>query len=267
MKMNGGNKAKSEKLWRLVEEFYTAKAEFVKMYDSYTEKVLRFSGDRGVPREDLRLNAEEISELLDLKALETLRDGYLFDLKNLTHELFRNDDNTDEMDRYCSDIFHEMSILKEVHYTVKTYAPAYRDQEEIGKIIDEAHISFPLKLNRIRTLFRKALVRIEEILKKENRERVLIRSVYLFGDKVFSPVYDKGVVGFYEVIYEGGPAEGYLEAARSFFEANYYDIALDALEKALSHDAGKNGVLKKKIEEMEGKLAPYANSAAAKNGV
>ena len=68
--------------------------------------------------------------MLEFKSLESLRDDYIQELKDLCHDVFRTADRTDPLDRYVSDIFHEVSILKEEHYTVKTYAPQYeRDSD------------------------------------------------------------------------------------------------------------------------------------------
>ena len=172
-------------IWTIVELYYRAHAIFRQQYDRYEERVLHYSNKLGLHRLDLRLNPEDVAGLLDLKAMERLRDGYLRELKDLCHQVFRGQDRTDLLDRYVSDIFHEISILKEEHYNVKTYAPQYeRDaaEVELKYILDEAHWLFPQKLNQIRFLFGKAQARMEELLPTFRKIKIFIRSLYLYRD-------------------------------------------------------------------------------------
>jgi hypothetical protein len=259
-----------EKFWHMTEMFFAAAATFKEIFDSYEDKVLKFARARGVDRKVLRLTADEVSTLFDLPALEKLRNGLLYDLKDTAHELFRTPNATDELDRYLSDIFHETSILKEQHYTVKTYAASYEDKEEAVKILDEAHENFPVKLNQMRTLFQKATQRLQEILVRENRQRILTRSLYMHGEKMLKPLYPEGLVSLYRIMYPGGgSAEGYLTAAKDFFNANFYDIASDALSKARSCLAVSDMAAKEKnrlnleMEALATQLEPYQQAQAA----
>ncbi len=224
-------------LWFLVEEFYTSRIIFNEIYERYERMVLKYARERGVDRKVLRLNAVEVSGLLNFKELEDLRNNHLFPLKNLSHALFRGADSTDKFDRYLSDVYHEISILKEEQYKVRAYAPEYeraQEQEELDTILAEVHEFFPQKVHHIHNLFRKAQGRLEEILPAHSRERVLIRSLYLYGGDLLAAVYAGGLDDLYAVIYPvGGAAEAYMEVARSFLESGFADEGREALRKVI----------------------------------
>jgi len=232
-------------IWTIVELFYRSHASFREQYDRYEERVLHYSNKMGLHRLDLRLNPEDLAELLDLKALERLRDGYLYELKDLCHDVFRGQDRTDLLDRYVSDIFHEISILKEEHYNVKTYAPQYaRDaaEVELKYILDEAHGLFPQKLNQIRFLFGKAQARMEELLSSFRKIKILIRSLYLNRDDFCREAYEDGIRQFYRHMYpEGGPLEGFFEVGQSFHGSGFHAQALEAFRFAEAEFAGVRG--------------------------
>ncbi|HLU48906.1 MAG TPA: hypothetical protein VK116_12515, partial [Planctomycetota bacterium] len=145
--------------WRIIRLFYESLEEFSIQHKAYDERVLELARERRTPRESLRLTADLLGSLLDFKALERLRDGSLFELKDLCHHVFRTKSETDPLDRFISDIFHEISILKEEHYTVKFYAPMHEraaDREFLEIILDEAHEIFPKKMLHAATLFARA---------------------------------------------------------------------------------------------------------------
>jgi len=232
---------RGQNIWTIVELYYRSHAIFLDQFNRYEERVLHYSNKLGMNRLDLRLNPEDLAGLLDLKALERLRDGYLYQLKDLCHQVFRGQDRTDLLDRYVSDIFHEMSILKEEHYNVKTYAPQYaRDaaEVELKYILDEAHGLFPQKLNQIRFLFGKAQARMEDLLQSFRKIRIFIRSLYLFRDDFISHAYEGGLRQFYRFMYaDGGPLLGYFEAGRSFADSGFHSLALEAFRSAESEFA------------------------------
>jgi hypothetical protein len=64
---------------------------------------------------------------------------------------------------------------------------------------------------------------VEELLPAWSRDRVVVRSAYLFGERVARGVYDEGGrAGLYLRMYpDGGAAEGYLEAGRSFHASGF----------------------------------------------
>lgn len=222
-------------IWTIFELFYRSHQVFREQFDDYERRVLEHSRRTGIPRADLRLNSTELANLLNLKSLERLRDGYLHKLKDLCHLVFRGHDRTDLLDRYVSDIFHEISILKEEHYNVKTYAPLYEKdaaEVELRHILHEAHEIFPQALTHIRYLFGRAQARIEEHLPSFTRIRLFIRSLYLHRDDFVSAAYPEGLERFYSLMYPLGPLEGYYEVGLSFYLSGFFAEALAAFRSA-----------------------------------
>lgn len=224
-----------ERLWDVVAEFFTAKRLFAEQYQQYEVTVLAVAKEQGLDRKDLRLTAKAVSKLLDFKKLDHLCEDHLFALKELSHQLFRQPGETDMFDRYVSNIFHEISILKEEHYEVKKYGLAFKkakEGDEYNQIMDEVHEYFPKRIHRAYNLFQKAQRRICELLPEFRSSRVFIRSLYLFGREALEGAYDGTLEEFYSHLYPGGVAEGYLEVARSFFASGFQDLAEQALSRA-----------------------------------
>jgi hypothetical protein len=223
--------------WSILKLFYQAVITFRQQYDQYEEKVLAYARESGIHREALRLNSAELAGLLDFKNLERLRDGWIHELKDLCHVVFRSQDRTDPLDRYISDIFHEISILKEEHYNVKTYAPLYeRDAAkiELQYILDEAHTIFPQKLRHILYLFGKAQERMEQHLPSFRFLPIVIRSLYLHRNDFVREAYPGGLREFYGLMYPGGPLEGFFQVGLSFYHSGFFPEALEAFAMALA---------------------------------
>jgi hypothetical protein len=225
------------RIWTIVQLFYRCHSVFGEQFESYEKKVLNLSRQMGIDRSKLRLNSADLGGLLDFKNLERIRDAYLHELKDLCHLVFRGQDRTDLLDRYVADIFHEISILKEEHYNVKTYAPLYEKdaaEVELKHILDEAHTLFPHKLRHIRYLFGRAQARLEEHLGSFRNIGLFIRSLYLHRADFIAEAYPAGLEQFYRFMYPLGPCEGYYEVGRSFYHAGFGHEALEALRLALA---------------------------------
>ncbi|MBI4577347.1 MAG: hypothetical protein HY722_13895 [Planctomycetes bacterium] len=229
----------SDHFWFLFQEFFRSRGKFASIHAAYEGEVLRFARERGVDRKDLRLDVDEVSRLLDFRELERLRNRHMFPLKEIAHGLFRGQGTTDVLDRYLSDIFHEVSILKEEQYKAKDTAPGYRgihDQEEVENILAEVHEAFPQKVHHISSLFGKAQERIEALLPLHAHDKVFCRSLYLHGPALLRKAYPRGVEDVYRILYPaGGPGEGYLVVGQSFLEAGFLDQAREALTRALEY--------------------------------
>jgi len=260
------------RIWDLVARFFAAKSTFRSQRENYERIVGNYAKKRSVDRRDLHLTTHEIAGLLDFKALEDLRDNHLWELKQMSHSIFRTDDKTDIFDKYISDIYHEVSILKEEHYTVMTYAPAYEeglhlDLAERDKILEEVHQLFPRKMEQIRSLFVKAYSRLQELLKLFLDERIFVRSLYLFGNDVLGKAGEGDIAALYEKIYpKGGAVQGYLKVAQSFHESGFYENAEEALKKAKSalRKSKLPDTEKKKKREEINQLAKLTIAALAK---
>lgn len=227
-------------IWDLLQTFFKARALFMEIYEAYEARVLRHAKEGGVAREDLRLDAKGVSALLDLKKVGELRERYLLSLKEIAHDLFRSEEATDIFDRYVHDVFHEISILKEEHLKVFTFAPEYghlkgEEDEEYQVVLDEVHQLFPHKVHHVHALFGKAKTRLEQILPGYGEDRVLMRSIYLFGEELLGDAYDGGLEGFYKYLYPDlGAVEGYFQVGKSFLESRFLDKAKEALLKCIA---------------------------------
>ncbi len=225
--------------WDLLSLFFEAQRSFQETYETYETKVLQYAEERGVDRRFLRLTAEEVAGLLDFKKLEQLRNDQLSALKSISHAIFRSEGQTDPLDRYIAQIYHELSILKEEQYKVSTFAPEYRksaEQQAYELILDEVHEAFPRQVHLIYDLFKKAQARIEDLLRHAPfaRDKVTLRSIYLFGDEVFRGFYPNGTEDVFAIMFpKGGAVEGYLTVAKSFIESGFREHAIEALEAAL----------------------------------
>ena len=253
--MNGTSGA--EETWELVENFFRAREVFEQQYQRYERLIKKYTKQSRVGREKLRLSAEKASELLDSKALEELRDNYLQRLREVSHHIFRKGDTIELFDKYVSDLYHETSILKEEHYAVKMLATLYekgeqKDLLERDKILDEAYDFFPRKMRQIRNLFLKAQEQIELLTKGWNKEKVLVRSLYLFGDELLYNLYKRGLEGLYSVMYpHGGALEGYLVTAESFASSSFGEQAVESLKRA------KKALKETKLSVSEAKQVRY----------
>ena len=250
-------------MWRIVERFYRSRFHFLRIHDRYEDLVAEYVEKLGTPRNQIRLQPRELSQLLSYKELEVLRDEFVEPLKDACHALFRTRDSTEFLDRIVNDIFHELSILKEEHYNVLTYdasivdgpgpeepAPAPPEPpaengaggddvsrtggkpggllaQEQRAVLDEVHDVFPQKVHRLAHLYEVALRRLERILPNHRDDEVLIRCIFLHRDRFVARSYDKGLIRFYELMYgESQAYEGFRAVGDSFYHAGFYDEAI-----------------------------------------
>ncbi|MHC5019827.1 MAG: hypothetical protein ACYTGX_06885 [Planctomycetota bacterium] len=234
--MYSRNPTETRLIFDVVEKFFTAATLFHSQFEMYESKVAAYVQERGLARTELRLTSSEVASLFDFKALEQLRDRRLFPLKELSHELFRRDAHTDPFDRYVSDLFHELSILKEEHYTVQTYGPAYEeaeDTEEWSAMLDEVHEFFPRRLRVIRRLFQKAQARLLSLLPDFRNNGVLLRSLMMYGQELVSGVLPGGLTELLNAMCPDiGAAGAYCESARRFLQAGFETWAGRCLDRA-----------------------------------
>jgi hypothetical protein len=233
--------------WRIIHLFYRAFGEFARQHAAYDAEVERLAAERGIARENLRLQASELGNLFDFKSFEVLRDQTLFELKNLCHQVFRGQNATDPLDRFVSDIFHEISILKEEHYTVKMYATAYQeaqDVEPLQSILDDAHEIFPRKVQQVDRLFLRAREVMERYLASFAKYPIVLRSLFLERHGFVAAAYADGVREFFRWMYPCGPIEGFYRVARSFEGGGFigearegYGLAIREREDAIEYVA------------------------------
>jgi len=222
-------------LWDLTEAFFQAQADYRELYLLYETQVLAHAEEQSVDRRRLRLDATEVSKLVDFGRLQSLRSGALSRTKGVSHSLFRSKSRTHKFDRFVSEIFHELSILREEQFKVSTFAEEYRRENELGfyeSILDEVHEDFPRRVHHIHELFKRAQRHLEGVLRAHRLDPVYLRSFYLFGDQLLRDAYPDGAHGHAWAVFDRGPAEAYFLAARSFARKGFKDDALAALARA-----------------------------------
>lgn len=232
-------------IWRIVERFYRSRSHFLRIHDRYEELVAGYVERLGMPRETIRLQPRELSQLLSYKELEVLRDEYVLPLKDACHALFRTRDTTEFLDRVVNDIFHELSILKEEHYNVLTYdahlpegdpgtdiRPGKALAREQQAVLDEVHDVFPQKVHRLHHLYEVALRSLERLFPKYRDDIVLIRSLFLHRDRFVARAYDRGLLHFYELMYgEDAIFEGFRAVGDSFFHSGFHELSILCYEQ------------------------------------
>jgi hypothetical protein len=220
-------------VWDFLTAFFASRRGFLSVYVRYEERVLRAAREAGVHRDDLVLGPADLARLFYPRRLRHLRDRRLGPLRGLAHALFRDAGIAEPLDTMCSHAFHELSILMEEHESVVRFQHL-SDPRRYEQMFEEVRGYYPVRLRRIRRLFADGLRRLEELLPTWSRDRVVVRSVYLFGEKVLKGAYEDGLDRLYSHMYPAaGAAEGYLEAARSFLLSRFSLQAGEAASKAL----------------------------------
>jgi hypothetical protein len=222
-----------ERRWMLLRSFYRSYSSFHALFDEYERRVLAFTTKYRLDRKELKLRPEELLSLFDSHALLALRDGDLASLREISHKLFRRE-RPDPFDSHVSNIYHEVSILKEEEWTLREQA-ADEDPKEYERYYREVNIYYPKRLRHVRNLYEKARKRLEKLLPAMSRETIVVRSAYLFGGDLFRDVYDGGLEEFYRHLYpDAGALAGYTVAADSFYDGGFGREAAEAYEKALA---------------------------------
>jgi hypothetical protein len=219
--------------WELLRNFFRSRSAFLTLFDQYELRVAEFEEQLKTDRTKLKLPADQLQSLLDFKSLEELRDRVILRLKETAHELFRTPDSTDLLDHYISNIYHEISILKEEHYTLKEEF-VQMDQREYDLFFREVAEFYPKRLRHVKNLYRKALRRLEELLPEMANERIVVRSLYLFGDELLAEGYSGGLRGLYAKMYPDlGDVGGFAMAGRSFLKSGFEKEAREAYTLAI----------------------------------
>ncbi len=208
-------------LWDFFVQFIGAKREFEGIDQHYNERVIQAAAERGVDREVLHLPPKKLFDLFNLKRLEHLRDRRLRPLRLMAREIFGEDGDLGLMGAYCSHIFHEVSILSREHRSVGRFV-RFDDPERYMTLFNEVSGNYPARLGRTRRFFGHAAKRMDELLAQWAEQRVVVRSAFLFGDRLGRRAYGSGRDGLYTRMYpEGGAFRGYFEAARSFAKSGF----------------------------------------------
>lgn len=257
-----------ERRWLLLRSFYQSYRSFHALFDQYERRVGAFAERYRIDRRDLKLPPEELATLFDTHALTALRDGDLASLREMSHRLFRTGGAPDRFDVHVSGIYHEVSLLKEEHWTIREGAMD-ADSAEYERYYREVNVYYPKRLRHVRNLYGKARRRLEQILPAMGRQRIMVRSMYLFGERLVNGVYDGGLDELYGFVYPGGGAvTGYSLAGDSFDESGFRDEAVRAYDRAIAAADRLAGTLEddgavRAIEEKRAALVARREAAAA----
>ncbi|NUN51799.1 MAG: hypothetical protein HUU06_03290, partial [Planctomycetaceae bacterium] len=233
--------APEERRWLLLRTFYSSWKRFRVLFEEYERRVDEFSQRYKTVRASLRLAPDDLSTLLDFKALEDLRDREVSLLREISHDLFRSPDATDRFDHCVSIIYHELSALKEEHYTLRE--EFVREQRiEYDHFYREVNEYYPKRLRHLRNLYTKADRRLRQLLPAMADDRVVVRSLYLFGRELLEGVLPGGVEEVYRSMYPGGEAEGCAAAGDSFRESGFLADAAEAYGRCLAVEEGPERV-------------------------
>ncbi len=226
--------APEERRWLLLRSFFSSWKRFLLLFEDYERRVGEFSGRYKTERSKLRLGPEDLATLIEFRALEDLRDREVSLLREISHDLFRSADATDRFDHLVSIIYHELSALKEEHYTLREEF-VREEGIEYDQFYREVNEYYPKRLRHIRNLYEKAERRLREVLPGMAGDRVVVRSVYLFGPELVRGAYPAGVADLYGAMYpSGGAVEGYAAAAASFLLSGFPEEAAEAYGKCLA---------------------------------
>jgi hypothetical protein len=221
-------------LWDFFATFVDARHAFRRLRRRYERRVLDAAAERNVARENLVLPPAQLWRLFDLARLEDLRDRRLEPLRRQSEAIFGERGDEGLMDAFCGHVYHELAILCEEHRSVGRFVRIH-DPGRYRELFQEVSGYYPTRLKRIRRFFAKGLERLEELLPAWARHRVVVRSAYLFGERLGQSAWREGRDGLYARMYPQGRApKGLLEAARSFHAAGFDDQARGAAAEALA---------------------------------
>jgi hypothetical protein len=212
-------------VWTILEHHYRARAEFGKIYKTYENRVQRLVKERKTPRDELKLNPPETKDLFDTWRLQALIQKHIQPLRAASHAYFRYNDVAEPFDSNVSRIYHELSILKEEHLSVRDF-PATGGAREFARLFREVSEYYPQRLRRVRDLFNRSQKRLDALLPGFADDTIVLRSVFLFREELWPDNTNAGLTRFLGKMFEEkGAARGYLRVARSFFRAGFYEEA------------------------------------------
>lgn len=208
--------------WAIIEHHYRARRSFMKIFKMYEARVSALVKERHTARDRIRLTAAETRLLFDTPQLEALLRDELEPLRRASHAYFRDSDIAEPYDSKVSRIYHELSILKEEHLSVRDW-PKDGGSREFARLFREVSDYYPQRLRRVRDLFQRTTKRLEILLPRFADNPVVLRSAFLFRDELWPDQTRSNFVRFLSHMFEAkGAVHGFLVIARSFFRAAFF---------------------------------------------
>ena len=223
--------------WRVLETHYLSRQAFLSIFRAYETRVAKLVDELGVAREDIKLNPDETRLLFDTDPLNDLIARHVQPLRERSHAYFRDHDVAEPFDSEVSQIYHELSILREEHLSVRDFP--HTGGRTFARLFQEVSKYYPQRLRRVRDLFTRAQRRLEELLPGFKDDPIVLRSAFLFREELWPENPRSGIVRFLGKMYvDEGVAHGFLCIARSFFKGGFYNHAMDAARMGVAA-AGK----------------------------
>lgn len=223
--------------WNILKFFFQAFSFYNSIEISFSEKV-RASNLDFLAKEDFLFDA--FVEYLDSSEIILLRDKYLVGLRELSHAEFRGRKKMERFDIYISEIFHEVSILKEQKFILEHN---FQLKEQINpelfiQMLVQTFELFETKMAHVKILFKNAKSRLEEILPAYRNDDFILRKLYLEGPMLLQNFYTDPVKNVLDLMFlEGGSAEGLVAIASSFSLGGFFEyshkIIMDLNEEEL----------------------------------
>ena len=123
--------------WAILECHYVSRAAFLAVFKAYEGRVTRLVKERGIPRDKLKLDPTETRDLFDTWRLNELIEKNLVSLREVSHAFFREQDVPEPYDSKVSRIYHELSILKEEHLSVRDFPRGGGGSREFARLFRE----------------------------------------------------------------------------------------------------------------------------------
>ena len=261
--------APAERRWILLRSFYSSWKRFLLLFEEYERRVKAFTVRYRTERSRLRLSPDDLLTLIDFRALEDLRDREVSLLRETSHDLFRSPDATDRLDHLVSIIYHELSALKEEHYTLREEF-VREEQIEYDLFYREVSEYYPKRLRHIRNLYEKADRRLRKLLPGMAEDRVVVRSLYLFGPGLLRGVFPGGLDDVWCSMYRGGVLEALVAAGDSFLASGFREEAEEAYARAEATAAGARegakGSARKRLERTVNEVRARLAEIRAEDG-
>jgi hypothetical protein len=224
--------------WLVIQYHYRSRYAFAHIQRAYESRVKALVAERGIARSEIRLTATETRLLFDTPELEALLRELMLPLRDASHKMFRFSDIAEPYDSKISRIYHELSILKEEHLSVRDW-PEDGGNREFARLFREVSEYYPQRLRRVRDLFVRATKRLDVLLPQFKDNRVVLRSVYLFREELWPEQTRASLVRLLDHMFvDGGAPAGFLRIARSFYRAGFFEDVVECTRMGVAA-AGK----------------------------
>jgi hypothetical protein len=185
--------------------------------------------------------------------------SYLFHLKEMSHELFRNSNDASYKEKLyditVGYIFHEAMKLRENMYQLEYYRPQcdiahhkLTDQEkkivhEIGLLVNKAEVRLKEGFKEIRVLLHELVGQLKDLIVLYKNNYLLPRFIFE-NERSLKKIYGKkGFENLLNMAYSDGRYFLILKAGQSYLESQYYDTARLLFKKALRLDSRNTSAL------------------------